>query len=65
MIFNDLVSRVESLLNLKTDYDAAIAKIAVLEASLAQYTPIADIEALAAKIDNALNSTVAEPSAPV
>jgi outer membrane protein TolC len=62
MSFNDLISKVESLLNLKADYEAlkaeSEAKIAELEANLAKYMGAPsndDIAALNSKIDNALN----------
>lgn len=67
MSFSDLINKVESLLNLKADYEAlktaTEAKIAELEANLAKYVDAPsneDVAALNAKIDNTLN-----PPAPV
>jgi len=63
MSFSDLVTKVEGLLNLKADYEAAKAsleaKVTDLEAQLAQATANAqaaaeaDVQALIAKIDAA------------
>jgi len=67
MSFSDLINKVESLLNLKADYEAlkaaSEAKIVELETNLAKYAGAPsndDVDALNAKIDNTLN-----PPAPV